>query len=302
MEKILVTGGAGFIGSYVAEEALKIGHKVRIIDNLRTGKLKNVVPGIEFINGDIRDTETVKKALKGIDYILHFAAQASVIISTEDPLLDSSINVGGTVNLLEQATVCGIKHFIFASTGGAIYGNVKTLPANEDTKNSPLSPYGVSKAAAEVYCDYYNRLGLPVTVLRFANVYGPRQDIMGEAGVISIFLGNIKTVKPIILYGDGTSTRDYVYVKDVANLCLEILEKPLREVVNVGTGKETSLRELVTIIQNITNVEVTKITKPIREGEVEKICLDITRISEITSWSPQTELSQVISKVWNWIK
>ncbi|MHA2105210.1 MAG: NAD-dependent epimerase/dehydratase family protein [Candidatus Hodarchaeales archaeon] len=302
MAKILVTGGAGFIGSHIVEEALKKGHKVRILDNLSSGKLENLFTDAEFINGDITDQDVVKESLIGIDYVLHFAAQASVVVSTKDPLLDSSINVGGTVNLLEQSLKSDVKHFIFASTGGAIYGNVKDLPALESSKIAPLAPYGVSKAAAEIYCDYFNRLGLPISILRFANVYGPRQDAMGEAGVISIFLGNINAGKSIIVYGDGTTTRDYIFVKDIAKFCLQILENPLQKAFNIGTGKETPLLDLIDIIQKVTKIDPKKVNKPLREGEVEKICLDITQITKKTSWKPETGLKDGISEVWKWIK
>jgi UDP-glucose 4-epimerase len=302
MAKILVTGGAGFIGSHIVEESLKKGHKVRVLDNLSSGKLENLFSEAEFINGDITDQDVVKESLISIDYVLHFAAQASVVVSTKNPLLDSSINVGGTVNLLEQSLKSGVKHFIFASTGGAIYGNVKDLPALESSKIAPLAPYGVSKAAAEIYCNYFNRLGLPISILRFANVYGPRQDAMGEAGVVSIFLGNVNSGKPIIVYGDGTTTRDYIFVKDIAQLCMQILENPLQKAFNVGTGKETPLQELIDTIQDVTSIVPKKVNKPLREGEVEKISLDITQITKKISWKPETDLKNGISEVWYWIK
>ena len=301
MTKILVTGGAGFIGSNVVESALDAGHHILVLDNLLTGKENNIPSGAEFIEGDIRDAETVKKAMQDIDYVIHLAAQASVVISTQNPRLDSSINIEGTINILEQAKQAKVKHVIFSSTGGALYGNVTKLPAPENTPIKPLSPYGISKASAELYCTYYSNFGLPVSILRFANVYGPKQDSKGEAGVIAIFLGNIKENRPLTVYGDGTTTRDYVYVRDVAELMLSILDKPLPYPVNVGTGKETKLEELITTIKKVTNVEPEIKKLPLRPGEVEKISLDITKVKELTGWLPKTSLEQGIAQVWKWI-
>lgn len=302
MAKILITGGAGFIGSNIAEIATKQGHFVRVLDNLSTGHLNNLVKEVEFVKGDITDPKIVRSAMEGIDFVLHYAAQASVVVSTENPQLDCNINVVGTVNILQQALKSHIKHVIFASTGGAIYGNVKHLPAPETTPKNPLSPYGVSKASAEYFCEYYKRRGLPVTILRFANVYGPKQDIRGEAGVISIFLGNIIAGKPLIVYGYGKPTRDYIFVKDLAKLNMMILDKPIPEVVNVGTGKEISLNELLEVIKEVTGKNWELEYKPLRSGEVERISLDVSKITELTDWKAETPLKIGIQEVWKWIQ
>lgn len=301
MSNLLITGGAGFVGSHIAEEALKMGHSVKIIDNLRSGKKENLFSDTTFINGDIRDVKVVNEALHDVDCVLHYAAQASVIASTRDPILDSSINIGGTINLLNQSFKKGIKHFIFASTGGAIYGNPENIPPHENSEKAPLAPYGASKAAAEIYCGYYNRLGLPVSILRFANIYGPRQDVMGEAGVISIFLGNLKSGKPLTVFGDGKTTRDYIYVKDVANLNLKILDNPLNDVFNVGSGKQTSLDELLKVIRTVTKKELNVKYESLRPGEVEKIYLNSSKLLKEISWKPKIDLNQGITGVWDWL-
>ena len=176
-----------------------------------------------------------------------------------------------------------------------------TLTAPEETRINSLSPYGLSKESAEQYCNYFRSLGLPTSILRFANVYGPKQDSEGEAGVISIFLGNIKENRPLIVYGDGSTTRDYIYVQDVADLILSILDKPLPYPVNVGTGKETKLSDLISTIKKVTNSDPEINNQPLREGEVERISLDIRRIQSLTGWDPKTSLESGITQVWKWL-
>ena len=303
--KALVTGGAGFVGSHLIQALLDKNFEVSCLDDFSTGKLENLETfrnQISILTGDIRNPDIINSALKDIDYVFHLAAQISVTHSVRDPLHDASINIDGFITLLNGIRNSSVKRTIYVSTGGAIYGEPDQVPAVEDTPEKPISPYGLSKLVGEKYLEWYHQVySLSYSIIRPANIYGPRQDPLGEAGVISIFLGNIKAEKPIILYGDGSTTRDYIYVKDVANLCMKILEKPLNEAVNVGTGKETSLQSLIKTIHDVTNLEITKKNKNLREGEVKKISLDISRISEITTWSPQTELSQGISEVWDWI-
>ena len=297
MAVILITGGAGFIGSNIVDEALAAGHSVRVLDNLSTGKRDNIHPKAIFFQGDITNFRNVEDAIKGTEYVLHLAAQASVVLSTRDPQLDCAVNVIGTLNVLKASLENKVRHVIFLSTGGAIYGDVKTLPASEDTAKRPLSPYGTSKAAAELYCEYYSRLGLPVSILRLANVYGPRQDPLGEAGVCAIFLGNILAKKPLTVFGDGSSTRDYVYVKDVAELVLMTMDRPLREPINVGTGEETSVNRLIEAILKITSERPRIVYTDPRPGEVQRIRLEIAKARAL-GWKPKTSLEQGLRAIW----
>ena len=297
MAVILITGGAGFIGSNIVDEALAAGHSVRVLDNLSTGKRDNIHPKAIFFQGDITNFRNVEDAIKGAEYVLHLAAQASVVLSTRDPQLDCAVNVIGTLNVLKASLENKVRHVIFLSTGGAIYGDVKTLPASEDTAKRPLSPYGTSKAAAELYCEYYSRLGLPVSILRLANVYGPRQDPFGEAGVCAIFLGNILAKQPLTVFGDGSSTRDYVYVKDVAELVLMTMDRPLREPINVGTGEETSVNRLIEAILKITSERPRIVYTDPRPGEVQRIRLEIAKARAL-GWKPKTSLEQGLRAIW----
>jgi len=222
--KILLTGGAGFIGSWVAERYIKEGHDVLILDDLSTGRMENIPESAAFIKCDIRDDDAVRRAFAEFrpDVVNHHAAQIDVRKSVEDPAYDASVNIIGTIRLLESSVKSGVKRFIFASTGGAIYGEPANIPADEKTPPMPISAYGTSKYAVEKYLEYYRHIySLDSVALRYANVYGPRQNPHGEAGVVAIFCSRILSGKPCTIFGDGEQTRDYVYAGDVAraNLC-----------------------------------------------------------------------------------
>ncbi len=228
--KILVTGGAGFIGSWVAEAYIKEGHEVLVLDDLSTGKMENVPEGARFVKCDIRDEDAVRGAFAGFrpDVVNHHAAQIDVRKSVEDPAFDASVNIIGTIRLLESSVRSGVKKFIFASTGGAIYGEPPNIPADEKTPPMPISPYGTSKYAVEKYLEYYRYIySLDYVALRYANVYGPRQNPHGEAGVIAIFCSRILSGETCTVFGDGSQTRDYVY----RGRCRE--REPLRARVSV---------------------------------------------------------------------
>jgi len=228
--KCLVTGGAGFVGSHIVEHLLNKNYEIICLDDFSTGKRKNIEnlkKDIELIKGDIRDSNIIQKAVDGVDYILHLAAQASVSRSVRDPLLDATINIEGTINLLKAISERTIKNFVFISTGGAIYGDPADLPAYETTIENPISPYGLSKLVGEKYIRLYHKIyGIPYSIIRPANIYGPRQDPTGEAGVISIFLGKLINGQPLEIFGDGYDTRDYIYVEDIAEICLRVMESP----------------------------------------------------------------------------
>jgi len=302
LTKVLVTGGAGFIGSNLVDLLLQQDYEVRVIDNLSTGKIKNVPKGVEFIKGDITDENIIKTSLKDIEIVYHFAAQASVVISMKNPILDAEVNTLATLKLLKESLNSNVDHFLFASTGGAIYGDSTNLPFSESQNEDPISVYGTSKLAAEKYIQFYEKQGLKSSILRFANVYGPRQDPLGEAGVISIFLGNILNNKPLIVYGDGTSSRDYIFVKDVAKVAENISKKPTSKPINVGTGKEITINELIGTIRSVTKREFEVIYGDERIGDVKNSYLECSNLKKHIGYIPSTTLTEGLEEVWKWMK
>ncbi|AEF97183.1 SDR family oxidoreductase [Methanotorris igneus] len=300
--KILVTGGAGFIGSHIVDELIKNGHEVVILDNLVTGNKNNINPKAEFVEGDITNKNLDEKIdFQDIDVVIHQAAQINVRKSVEDPIYDGDVNVLGTLNILENMRRYDVKKIIYASSGGAVYGEPEYLPVDENHPIAPLSPYGLSKYCGEEYIKLYNRLyGIEYCILRYSNVYGERQDPRGEAGVISIFIDRILNNKNPIIFGDGNQTRDFVYVKDVARANLMALDWK-NEIVNIGTGKETSVNELFKIIADELNYEDKPIYDKPREGEVRRIYLDIKK-AEMLGWKPEVDLKEGIKRVVNWMK
>jgi UDP-glucose 4-epimerase len=302
--KILVTGGAGFIGSWVAETFLKEGHKVLIIDDLSTGREENIPVNSDFIKCDIRDFDKVEKVVSQFkpEIIDHHAAQIDVRKSVENPVHDAEINILGTLNLIEAAMRNGVKKFIFASTGGAIYGEPEIIPADETTEPFPISPYGTSKYAIEKYLGYYNYVhGFDYVALRYANVYGPRQNPHGEAGVIAIFCNRILSQTPCTVFGDGGQTRDYVYVEDVAAANLKSLTAPVGSY-NIGTGIETSVNGLISELKKSSCSDFEVNYGEERPGEVRSISLEVTLAGQILDWRPSVDLAEGIQKTWDWFK
>ena len=302
--RVLITGGAGFIGSWVAEAFLKNGYDVLVLDNLSTGKEANVPKGASFLKGDIRDYKLVEGVFSDFkpDIVNHHAAQINVRYSVENPIFDAEVNIIGTINLLELSVKHGVERFIFASTGGAIYGEPSKLPADETTPPVPISPYGVSKYSVETYLGYYRTVhGLNYTALRYSNVYGPRQNPHGEAGVVAIFCSRILQGKPCLIYGDGNQTRDYVFVGDVAEANLNAL-KAQGGIYNIGTGRETSVNELVSVLKKVVGKDFKTDYAPPVPGEVRRISLDIGLAKRVLGWSPKTELEEGLALTWDWFK
>ncbi len=300
----MVTGGAGFVGSHLIDSLIAKNHEVVCLDNFSTGKkvnIKSFEDSVEIINGDIRDPETVQLALNGVDSVYHLAAQISVSRSVREPQYDASINIEGMLTLLESIRKKDTKRIIFVSTGGAIYGEPSYVPASEKTDEKPISPYGISKLASEVYLRWYHDThGISYSIIRPSNIYGPRQDPLGEAGVISIFLGQIYANKPVTIFGDGEDTRDYIYVKDLAEVCMKAMNSSKCDTYNAGTGKQTNLLELVGIIEKVTGKKAEKNFAPVRPGDVKHIALDSRKAQKDFSWSPETDLITGINKTWNW--
>ncbi len=307
---VLVTGGAGFIGSHVADAYLARGDRVWIVDDLSSGRRANVPAGAEFVHMDLRDPglSDLFVAAGGFDLVNHHAAQIDVRSSVADPRNDASINVDGFLNLAEAARVHGTRRLIFVSSGGVVYGEPETRPTPEHAPKQPLSPYGVTKLAAEFYLHYYHRIhGLDYVALRYSNVFGPRQDPHGEAGVVAIFSQRILAGEPLTIFGDGEQTRDYVYVGDVvrANLILgdaDLAPSPSLDerAFNIGTGIETSVVRLAEALQHVAGRTVGTRLAEARAGELRHSCLD-TRRAASAGWTPRTSLTEGLRATFTFI-
>jgi UDP-glucose 4-epimerase len=301
--KALVTGGAGFIGSNLVDALLARGDEVTVVDNLATGKAENLGPAVQ--NGavlaevDIREGAAVSDVVARTkpDVIFHLAAQIDVRKSVADPAADARINVEGTANLLSAAQAHGVPRFVNTSTGGAIYGEGRQLPAPEDHPVAPEAPYGLSKFCAEQYCEIFTRLhGLSTVSLRYGNVYGPRQDPLGEAGVIAIFCGKILDGGTATIFGDGKQTRDYVYVDDVVDANLRAAESDAAGPINIGLGQEKSVLDIVDVLKQHAPNGFEPEHAPERPGEVQHIALDPSRAREELGWEAQVELDEGLKR------
>ena len=311
--RVLVTGGAGFIGSALVDQLVRSGDQVLVIDNFSTGSEKNLedaknasAEDLVVENCDIRNPETTKLIA---DYkpsvIFHLAAQVDVRASVEDPLTDMETNLVGLIRVLEGGRSAKTRKIIFASSGGTIYGEpeAKQLPLNEDTPWSPLSPYGVSKLAGGLYINTYSSLhGLEGTTLALANVYGPRQDPHGEAGVVAIFAGKLLEGEPCTIYGTGTQTRDFVYVEDVASAFMASIEKGDGKLLNIGTGTETSIQHLYKEMALAVGIDSAPERGTERSGEIERSSLDPSLAEKILGWKPKTSLRDGIHSTLKWFE
>ena len=310
MPTVVVTGGAGFIGSHLAERFVREGWTVHIIDNLVTGKRENLPANATFHELDIRDAKAAEliASIKP-DALTHLAAQMDVRRSVEDPMYDASVNVIGTLNLVEAVRRHSPRtRVVFASTGGALYGDNTTPPNFEDFKKDPESPYAVSKLTAEYYLAYYGRVhGLDTVATRFGNVYGPRQDPHGEAGVVAIFCGRILQGRPLTIFGDGLQTRDYVYVGDVAEAMFFAATKSLPPVglldargFNVGTGIGTSVVDMARVLLEEAGTTVPMEFAPKRPGEAQESFLDIGKAERLLGWKPRVTLREGLAQSYRW--
>ncbi|MBS0170914.1 MAG: SDR family oxidoreductase [Nitrospira sp.] len=292
--KVLVTGGAGFIGSHVVDRLLQEGHDVVVVDNLVTGKRKNVPKAAQFYKLDIENPK-LERVFRNERpaVVFHLAAQMNVRRSVEDPMFDAQVNVLGTLNVLEQASKHGARKVIFSSSGGAIYGEQLTFPAPETHVTQPLSPYGISKLCGEHYLFYYQRMsGIQVVSLRYANVYGPRQDPEGEAGVVAIFIQKMLRGEQAVVNGNGRQTRDFVYVEDVVEANLMAMGPDVEGVYNVGTGIETSVNDLFRIVVDLTKVEFREVHGPAKRGEQARSVIDCTKLHRSLGWDPKVDLRE----------
>jgi UDP-glucose 4-epimerase len=296
--KALVTGGAGFIGSNLVDALVERGDDVTVVDDISTGKRGNLADGpgaaAELVEADIRDARAMRDVVDRVrpQAVFHMAAQIDVRKSAADPAWDAGINVIGTINMLQASLEAGVDRFLNTSTGGAIYGEGRILPAPEDHPQAPEAPYGQSKFCAEGYCDLYSRLhGLSTVSLRYGNVYGPRQDPLGEAGVIAIFCGKLIEGERPTIFGTGEQTRDYVYVADVVRANLAAADSHANGAFNVGLGVQTSVVQLADALREISGSEsFTPEFEPARPGEVQHISIDPSRARGELGWEPHITL------------
>jgi UDP-glucose 4-epimerase len=301
--RILVTGGAGFIGSHVADRFVAEGHRVTIVDNLSSGRREYVPAGAALAVADLRSARLgAIVAAARPEAVVHLAAQASVARSVVDPAFDAAVNVGGTAALLHAAARAGAARVIYVSTGGAAYGDTDVVPTPEDHPARSTSPYGVSKVGAERYVELWSQTtGGPALVLRLANVYGPRQSPHGEAGVVAIFCHRLVTGEPCIVNGDGEQTRDFVYVADVVDAVARALATADGSgIVNVGTGVQTSVNELYRRLAAIAGVSAPARHAPARPGEQRRSAVDPGRAKAMLGWAPLTSLDQGLAQTLAW--
>ena len=312
MPNVLVTGGAGFIGSHVADVFLARDYTVEVLDNFSSGRRENLDPRVRVHEHDIRSPDAARLIQQTpYDLIVHLAAQIDVRKSVSDPVFDSSVNIGGTLNLIEALRQSGRgsrTRFVFSSTGGALYGDFVEPPNVENYPKDPESPYGIAMLSAEYYLAYYARVhGMDTAVVRYANVYGPRQDPHGEAGVVAIFCGRILDGRPLTVFGDGSQTRDYVFVVDVAEATVTAAthslprpEKLDARGFNVGTGVETSVTELARVLRRVARSDVAVENAPKRPGEQQRSVVSIAKAGSLLGWRPRSSLEEGLSRTFAW--
>ena len=304
--KILVTGGAGFIGSHVSEELIKKGCKVTILDNLSGGRIENIqnIKNVRFIKGDITNKDLIKDALKDVDAIIHMAAAFANIKSIEDPIEDAEININGTLNLLTQSLNYDIKRFVYASSS-AVYGDVNVFPLKENLPTYPRTPYAVSKLAGENYCKVFNiNYGLPTTSLRFFNVFGPKEYPGKYRGIVANFIFDLLSINSPKITGDGTETRDYTYITDAIKPIIPAMleKKAVSEVFNISTGVEVTTLELLKKIQTILHSNIKPTFVSFRRYDIKRKVGDITKAKKILGYDPKFKLEDGLRLTVDWMK
>lgn len=297
--RLIVAGGAGFIGSHVVDELHLRGHDVIALDNLSSGRRVNLTPRVPLIELDLGDRDRLTRLfmVERPDAVIHMAAQKSVGASVEDPVFDAHENIIASLHLLESCRQAGTRKVVFASTGGALYGDTDQLPTPEEHPTFPESPYGIAKLAVEHYLRFYAQVhGFKTVSLRMANVYGPRQDPLGEAGVIAIFCRRVLNNKAVTFFGDGLQTRDYTFVKDAARAFVLAVEQDRSMTVNIGTGRETSLVALADQLQDIVGHPIPREYAPARPGEIRRSCLDPGLAKQLLDWEPCYSFEEGLSE------
>lgn len=301
---IMVTGGAGFIGSQIADKYIELGHKVVIADNMSTGNEKYINPKAKFCEIDIRD-EKIGKIIKenNIELINHHAAHINLRQSVADPKNDIDINITGSVNLFQHALNGGVKKIIFASSGGAIYGEEPPPPASEDFPVNPKSPYGINKLTIEKYLYYYYTVhNIDHVILRYANAYGPRQSTGGESGIVALFSGMLLNNRQPVINGDGNQSRDYVYVEDIVKANVLAIDSTTEKIYNIGTGIETTVNYIFNKLNEITGTSFKEVHGPAKIGEQRRSVLSYERINKELNWTPETNIESGLKQTFEFFK
>jgi len=299
MAKYLVTGGAGFIGSHIVDALVKKGDTVVIVDDLSTGSEANINKNAEFYPIDIANNKSLEKLFKEHRFlnVFHMAAKINTSIKTEEPLIDLKTTVQGTINLANLCVAYGCERLVFGSSV-AVYGSVNKIPVNEDREPEPIYSYSIAKLAAELYLQYYiKNYNLPCHILRYSNVYGPRQPIYGEVGVIAIFIERLKNEKELIVFGDGEHIRDYIYVDDIVEATIRSSLVSGNLCINVGSGKSTTVNQLVDTLKNRVQKKIRIVNKPERSGELGKFYCDINNMKEALDWFPKITIAEGLEKL-----
>jgi UDP-glucose 4-epimerase len=303
--KILITGGAGFIGSNIADALLAKGYDVIVFDNLSSGKKENVNKKAKFYKADIyykKEADEIFKREKP-QIVIHHAAQIDVRKSVDNPFFDAEVNILGSINILNACVENKVKKIIFASSGGSVYGECRASAPKEDVKINPLLPYAIAKNSVENYINFYSIVhGLDYTILRYGNVYGPRQDLHGEAGVVAIFAARMLKNEEVTVFGDGKQMRDYVYVGDVVNANLKSLTKGKNEIINIGTSRAVSVNGLIKVMSKVSGYKKKAQYKPKRDGELFKSFLNINKAKAVLSWTPKVNIEQGIKLTIDYFK
>lgn len=302
-KKICVTGGAGFIGSHICDRLIKDGHEVTIIDNLVTGKKENINPSCEFLEVDIRD-KNIKQIFeeRKFDVLFHQAAQMNVRVSVQDPMYDSDNNITGSLNLYEACKATGVKKVIFASSGGTVYGEQDYHPCKEDHPLRPISPYGIGKMVNEKYLYYYNvEFGLDYACLRYGNVYGPRQNPHGEAGVVAIFAQRLIKGEQAVINGDGLITRDYIHIDDVVEANMRAMEEGVTGDFNVTTGIEHDVNYIFRELKKLTGSDMEEYHGPAKKGEQRRACCSPEKLEKY-GWRPKVGFEEGLKDTVAWFK
>jgi UDP-glucose 4-epimerase len=303
LSKILVTGGAGFIGSHIVDRLIGLGHKVIVVDNLATGVRENVNPAARFFQADVRDAEFGRLILlERPEVINHHAAQTMVRVSTEQPEYDAQVNVLGMLNLLQAAAQAGVRKVIFASSGGTVYGTCKRLPITEEEPLAPESPYGISKAAGELYLRYYAANGGPCyTALRYANIIGPRDTVSSEH-VLTVFINRLLAGRPPVIHWDGEQAKDYLYVDDAVEANVLALDRGDDQAYNIGSGQPVSVNEIYRLLTRVTGIRISPEHGPKRAGDVRLFYFDCSKAGRELGWRPRVPFVEAVAQTVAWYR
>lgn len=304
MSRIVVTGGAGFIGSHLVHTLVGTKHHVMVVDDLSTGKKSNLPKSVKLAVLDIRSPK-LRSLIRRFkpQIVFHLAAQKNVRTSIENPKFDADVNILGTLNLIEACVKANVRRFIFSSTGGAIYGDYQSIPTLETAIAKPEAPYGIAKLASERYLTFFSKIRkLSSVSLRYSNVFGPRQDPKGEAGVVAIFAKQLLQGGPLAINGHGRQTRDYIYVSDVVKANLAAMRQNVSGQINIGTGKETSVNSLAKLIMKVSGIRTRIVHRPAVDGEVQRSAIQPNLAHRKFSWWPSADLNQGLQLTWEWAK